>query len=496
MAWLGKGVDPDDFEAFRSEVNGKLKQLSDDVMRRVSDDEALVHAAAQSSSASEARIKAIESAVNSALGDLETYRDQALEELRALQKQVASGTEDKNTLEAAIERASQLCDQVIASKAQIDEYVASITQGHAQLDAALAEAEKIHGAVDATTEIEAKAKQLSDSLQSLLSHSMKRKADIDTLRDDILGYDVSSADGATEHVDGLKDELVKSCEAVAAQTRALASDIEKTKRQVIDAHGEQLARDEEAFATLISDSKGEFAAVSKELKNLLPGAMATGLSAAYDEKKVNEEGLLTRHEKIFERAIVGLVVVSCVPFSIDAYRLMWEGASLAQVLRDSPGLMLLVLPLYFPVLWLAYSANKRLNLSKRLIEEYTHKSVLGKTFSGLSNQIDALPHEGAVKEELRTRLLFNVLQVSAENPGKLITDYQKSDHPLMDAMEKSAKLSESMGALARIPGITAIAKKVAELNEGSRKAQQDKVEAGLEVQETLEEVRVGKSSQG
>ena len=134
---------------------------------------------------------------------------------------------------------------------------------------------------------------------------------------------------------------------------------------------------------------------------------------------------------------------------------------------------------------MAYSANKRINLSKRLIEEYTHKAVLGKTFSGLSNQIDLLPQQSEVKEELRNQLLFNILQVSAENPGKLISNYNKSDHPLMDALENSAKLSDAVDSLSRIPGFASLAKKLGEKTEDLLETQRRKVEAGLSAQVTL-----------
>jgi hypothetical protein len=91
-----------------------------------------------------------------------------------------------------------------------------------------------------------------------------------------------------------------------------------------------------------------------------------------------------------------------------------------------------------------------------------------------------------VKEELRTRLLFNVLQVSAENPGKLITNYNKADHPIMEALENSAKLSDSVEALAKIPGFSAIAKKLSDKGEGFLREQEAKVERGLATQDSLD----------
>ena len=102
-----------------------------------------------------------------------------------------------------------------------------------------------------------------------------------------------------------------------------------------------------------------------------------------------------------------------------------------------------ILPLYLPLLWFAYVANKNLNLSKRLIEEYTHKEVLSKTFEGLSNQISEIENED-ISSELKIKLIHNILEVSSENPGKLITDYNKADHPLFDALEKSVQLANAV----------------------------------------------------
>lgn len=221
------------------------------------------------------------------------------------------------------------------------------------------------------------------------------------------------------------------------------------------------------------------------MKALLPGALAAGLSAAYESKKDEEASFLASHERSFKFAVYGLVAVSIIPFGVNCYLLM-QGTELASVLKDTPRLVVSILPLYFPVLWLAYSANKRLNLSKRLIEEYTHKAVLGKTFSGLSNQIEGLANDASVKDELRTRLLFNVLQVSAENPGKLITDYSKADHPLMDVLEKSARLSESVDALSKVPGLGAVARALSSRRDNLVREQESKIEAGFSVNEELD----------
>lgn len=113
---------------------------------------------------------------------------------------------------------------------------------------------------------------------------------------------------------------------------------------------------------------------------------------------------------------------------------LFQGVELVEAIRRLPRLVLAIVPMYIPVLWLKYSANKKLNLSKRLIEEYAHKEVLSKTYVGLSKQITSISDEGH-SDELKFRLLSNFLQVSSEDPGKLISNYEASDHPIMEALE-------------------------------------------------------------
>lgn len=155
------------------------------------------------------------------------------------------------------------------------------------------------------------------------------------------------------------------------------------------------------------------------------------------------------------------MLISLLPFAVNAYRLLFSGDDLIVIIKDTPYLLSAMLPLYIPVLWLAYTTNKSYKLSKRLIEEYTHKGVVSKTFEGLSNQIDEL-EDKAISEELRVKLLFNIVSVNTENPGKLISNYDKSDHPLMDALDKSAQLADAVTKLSKIPGFSAIAKKLDE----------------------------------
>jgi len=142
-------------------------------------------------------------------------------------------------------------------------------------------------------------------------------------------------------------------------------------------------------------------------------------------------------------------------------------------------MVLSILPLYIPIVWLAYSSNKKINLSKRLIEEYTHKEVLSKTFEGLSKQIENI-EDKEVSSELKIKLLHNILSVSSENPGKLISDYNTADHPLMDALDKSAKLNDAINVISKIPGLSKLSNILESRANKINQEQEEKISLGLE----------------
>ena len=170
--------------------------------------------------------------------------------------------------------------------------------------------------------------------------------------------------------------------------------------------------------------------------------------------------------------------ISLIPFAVSVYQLLNEVA-LDTVILQMPRLVLSIFPLYIPILWVAYSSNRKMNLSKRLIEEYTHKEVLSKTFEGLAQQINDI-RDAEISSDLKTRLLYNILEVSSENPGKLISDYNKSDHPLMDALEKSVKLTNAVEKLAKIPGMSKLTSVLERKSKELLERESEKAVAGIE----------------
>ncbi len=311
---------------------------------------------------------------------------------------------------------------------------------------------------------------------------LNRKKEIDKVQLEIFGYDeiIEDAEGEEieNHIDGLKDVLDNSYNQLEEDLSSLKDEVLTVKSETNQEYNEFIENSTSTFSLQLKSWNSEYKSILKKIEDLLPNALTTGLSYAYSEKKKSEEDDSIRLAKKFKTATYGLIGVSLIPFLISIISL-YDGKTLEEVIFTIPRLVLAILPLYIPVLWLAYSSNKKLNLSKRLIEEYTHKEVLSKTFEGLSTQIGNI-NDKDISNELRTKLLFNILSVSSENPGKLISDYNKSDHPLMDTLEKSVKLSDAIDNLSKIPGFGNLTDRLSKKSKKILKEQEAKIKKGLD----------------
>lgn len=317
----------------------------------------------------------------------------------------------------------------------------------------------------------------SSKINSLHKSALTRKGEVDEVYYEIMGYEDTDESGEIVKMPGLKEILEAAYSQLKQDAESLKKEISKASETSSESYKKFQSTTDKLIKDKISIWDAEHSATTQKIRALLPDALTAGLSHAYSVKKEDEANSGKRIDKFFITAIISLVAVSLIPFSVGVYFFNGD-KTLEQTIALMPKLVMSILPVYIPILWLAYSANKRLNLSKRLVEEYTHKEVLSKTYEGLSSQIESIKDKN-VSAELRTKLLFNLLDVSSENPGKLITDYQKSDHPVIDALEKGTKLSGALEKVEKLPGI----QKLLELLENKRNEkisrQNAKVSSGL-----------------
>lgn len=202
----------------------------------------------------------------------------------------------------------------------------------------------------------------------------------------------------------------------------------------------------------VDNAKAEMDAVITRLKELLPDALTAGLSSAYLENRKSEEEEQVKQLKLFKRTIWLMLALAFVPIVFNLWLWLFKDLTVLEIIEKLPREMMCIIPLYAPLFWLAIFANKRVNLSKRLIEEYKHKEAVSKTFEGLSTQIAKIEDEQTSKE-LQARLLYNTVMLSEKNPGELIKNYNRPDNPLLDVLNQSSRFAETIEKLARVPGI-------------------------------------------
>lgn len=333
--------------------------------------------------------------------------------------------------------------------------------------------------LERTVEIKSELEEMQQRLagyetkvQTLHKRTIEKYGEMKDLYDEIFGYETEDKEtGTIQHINGLKTELDGVYSELKVNFSNLNDEFESLKKEKFDEIDEYISKEDKIFSSL-----------QNRIESLLPGAMSAGLSSAFNAKRRLEIKERKNSDIVFYISIGILLLISLIPFCISAYLFWGKGMKIEDVIMDMPRIVLATLPLYLPALWVAYSSNRKSNLSKRLIEEYTHKEALSKTFEGLSKRIENLDDDETSKE-LKVKLLYNIVSMCSENPGTLIKGYNKSDHPFMDIIDKSVNLTNAIEKCSNIPGMRGIASALLNSIEPN---QERKIEQGLKNQKLLE----------
>ncbi|WP_312481952.1 hypothetical protein [Stutzerimonas nitrititolerans] len=369
---------------------------------------------------------------------------------------------DAQKAASTIEAVRSECDrQAAAIKARLDqigslkESIDEITEKSEAIDALFENQDELSEKISNLAELSTSSEDSANKINAIYNSITKRKNELDTLYYEVFGTEQIDDDtGETVKVPGMVQELETAFEKTKAEIEGIKKNTALFQSGVEQQLREKIKETSVEFFENLKNWKEAHENILVQIQSLLPAAMTAGLSSAYSEKREAEIAEGKRFNSDFRKSILYLVLCSLIPFVVGMI-LLYEGKSLEETLLELPRLTLSIFPLYVPLLWLAYSTSKKIKLSKRLVEEYTHKEVLSKTFEGLSRQIDET--DGELSQVLRTKLLYNLLDTSSENPGKLISDYNNADHPVMDAIEKGAKLGQALDKLSKIPGASKLA---------------------------------------
>ncbi len=352
-------------------------------------------------------------------------------------EKITAATTTVDTINTLLAKAQGILEQSNIEQTKLNSCIQDLNTQSTNLNALHEQANSI---LTGATSIESK-------LKGLLQNSAEKKQEIDDIYDEIEGYDTED----NTHVEGLKEKLQVSFEKIEKENQNLKKDFDFTKNNI-----------SQWKTNFIKEKNSEFNSVLEKIKGLLPGAMSAGLSASYAEKRKAEEQERSQAQRSFTFAIVFMVALAIIPVSVYLYLYLGD-KGIEYIINHTPQITLAVLPLYLPLIWLAIHFNKRINLSKKLIEEYAYKEALNRTYEGLSGQIQNLKDKD---NELRKEHLNIILKASAENPGKYITGYDKCDNPLFELMSKPEKLSQ---LLKEQPLWVTIAEQIIKTNSNNKK---------------------------
>lgn len=416
------------------DVDSKNQILAEDVKKKTSDYEQ--EAKNASSSAVRYKNKAIKSSneAQNAAEMLENFASQA-EQLSVKFNEYENRFIESDSGYVTFKKR---LDEINISLGELTTKAAAIEVSLAEAKQILAKASTIE---EKLVEVETNIDAVQTKILTVHSNAAKKGKEISTLHDEVFGYVIVDPETDEETaISGLKEELDESYSSLKKDLADARTELHKFK----EAAGTN-------FEEFVEQKKKQYDTIKEKIQGLLPDAMTAGLSHAYEKKRISEEEERGLAEKIFTKCIWALTLISIIPVVVSIYLLL-DGKGLDEVIEKVPRLVLAILPLYAPAFWFAITASKRVKLSKRLIEEYTHKESLSKTFEGLSTQVSSL-QDSEVSRDLRLRLLYNMVTVSSDNPGRLISDYNSSDNPLLDVLDKSTSLTKSLEKISAIPGI-------------------------------------------
>jgi hypothetical protein len=352
---------------------------------------------------------------------------------------------------------------IATNKQRSDEALAALTAGKASVDADTKGIETRRKEVDQAAAV---VGQAATEITNAAEAGVARLKDIDASKESAEGQAKKIADSAKAAAEAAaaadseqKDAERSSTEAAAlaaaiseehkttsdivAQTQALlkqAQDAEENLKKVL----EHLAKSDE----IATGHEKRVAALSAELQDLitrveglLPGATSAGLASSFNKQKSRFTDPQKLWLRTFVISILALVVVA-LPSFFAAIGVThpadqsWNGAWRNLVLR---------LPIWAPIVWLAIYAGRNYMMSLRMEEDYAYKEAISTAFEGYKREMEEIKAGDGVNPTPLTILCTNILRAIAERPGRIYEGKQKDINlmtEVQDLIEKSADLSK------------------------------------------------------
>lgn len=207
----------------------------------------------------------------------------------------------------------------------------------------------------------------------------------------------------------------------------LQQEIDERQKQLEEYNGEQ---------------KTKFKSLKDEIESLLKDATNASLASSYEKSKESYKWAIYGWNAIFILSMLSIVGIAVWGFVEVADNLSEPLAIL--------GAILVRLPFYIPLAWLAIFSTQRRNESKRLQEEYKHKETLARSFLGYKKQIDEIQSDSSQNDmNLAKKLMENLVEMTSQNPNKALDKTKKDNTPTTELLETLAKLPNESKTLLR-----------------------------------------------
>ena len=173
--------------------------------------------------------------------------------------------------------------------------------------------------------------------------------------------------------------------------------------------------------------------LNEQIESLLPGATSAGLASAYREMKLSFDNPISSATRLFYICI-GLLVLSSALLSIESiggetWVSFVDLGSWDSIVKH----LAHILPLYFPVFWLAIYASKRRSEAQRLQQEYAHKEALAKSYNSYKQQIEGLSGEDG---DMLKSLIMKAIDAIAYNASETLDKRHGDKSPVQEMLEK------------------------------------------------------------
>lgn len=300
------------------------------------------------------------------------------------------------------ERINQLKTEITNAQAQLKSVEETLSK-YSNLDSSLQQYKERATATQASIETISKSiTEIEQSVQIDAESVSSVKVTAGKLEESIKS--------TAENIDGVYDSLFGEKDSEGKRTGGLYTDIKKRLEEIDTKRTEQ---DE------------DFQKLYEKVESLLPGATSAGLAKAYADQKATYAKPEFIWSIVTVFAMVGITGLGYITF-LDATEVT--------NVTEAFALLVIRLPIFVGVTWLAIYAGKQQSQSGRLRQEYAHKETMARSLEGYKREIESLAD---IDNPVLNKFMQNAVESVAFNPSSTLDKKHENKPPYIDEISET-----------------------------------------------------------